>query len=226
MLLSTTSIRLKHCMTTSMGYSVCRRRARVQFGLISLTCRLWTCLRWIYASQKRRFGRLFMIHQTRMRRDPMDSPAYSTNRPGESSNLTLAAFNAFWSLDDRSLHLVNEALLVLLRKKSDADLITDYRPISLMHSVSKLITKCLASRLATFLGDLVRPNQTAFIRRRSIQNDFRTVQLSCKLLSKLVSPTMLMKVDIAKAFDSVSWPFLLEVMQHAGFSRRWTDWWR
>jgi len=33
-----------------------------------------------------------------------------------------------------------------------------------------------------------------------------------------------MKIDIAKAFDSVSWPFLLEALQHAGFSRRWRDW--
>jgi hypothetical protein len=35
---------------------------------------------------------------------------------------------------------------------------------------------------------------------------------------------LLLKVDIAKAFDSVAWPFLLEVLQHIGFSRRWTNW--
>ena len=35
---------------------------------------------------------------------------------------------------------------------------------------------------------------------------------------------MLIKVDIAKAFDSVAWPFLIEVLQHIGFSRRWTNW--
>jgi hypothetical protein len=34
----------------------------------------------------------------------------------------------------------------------------------------------------------------------------------------------LLKIDIAKAFDTVSWPFLLEVLQHMGFAQRWRDW--
>ena len=35
---------------------------------------------------------------------------------------------------------------------------------------------------------------------------------------------MLLKVDLAKAFDSVAWPFLLEVLQRVGFPQRWRDW--
>jgi hypothetical protein len=35
---------------------------------------------------------------------------------------------------------------------------------------------------------------------------------------------MLLKIDLAKAFDSVAWPFLLEVLEHAGFPIRWWDW--
>uniref|UniRef100_A0A8R7TKT7 Reverse transcriptase domain-containing protein n=1 Tax=Triticum urartu TaxID=4572 RepID=A0A8R7TKT7_TRIUA len=35
---------------------------------------------------------------------------------------------------------------------------------------------------------------------------------------------MLLKLDIARAFDSVSWPFLLETLQHLGFGQRWRDW--
>jgi hypothetical protein len=57
------------------------------------------------------------------------------------------ALNALWSLDARSFHLLNDALMILLRKNSAPSRLKDYRSISLMHSFSKLFTKCLATRL-------------------------------------------------------------------------------
>lgn len=33
----------------------------------------------------------------------------------------------------------------------------------------------------------------------------------------------MLKVDISKAFDSVSWSFLIEVMQQLGFGRKWCN---
>lgn len=136
----------------------------------------------------------------------------------------MRAFNAFWSRDFRSFNLVNEAYLILLRKKENPEEIKDYRPISLIHSFGKLVAKCLANRLSRFLNDLVRPNQSAFIRGRSIHDNFRTVQLTVRLLHSTRRPSILLKIDIAKAFDTVSWPFLLQLLEFMGFSRRWRDW--
>jgi hypothetical protein len=65
-------------------------------------------------------------------------------------------------------------MMVLLRKKTEPEAIGDYRPISLMHSFGKLITKCLASRLSTFLDVLIKKNQTPFIRGRTVQA-FKTI---------------------------------------------------
>jgi hypothetical protein len=33
-----------------------------------------------------------------------------------------------------------------------------------------------------------------------------------------------LKVDIARAFDFVSWPFLIEILEHFGLSARWRSW--
>jgi hypothetical protein len=50
------------------------------------------------------------------------------------------------------------------------------------------------------------------------------VQGSVKLLHVRKIPTILLKVDIARAFDSVSWQFPLEIMEFVDFSRTWGYW--
>lgn len=78
------------------------------------------------------------------------------------------AIHAFWARNSRSLYLLNDAFMVLLPKKPDPSQLGDYRPISLIHSFGKLITKCLANRLARALDGLVDKNQSAFIKGRNI----------------------------------------------------------
>jgi exonuclease III len=136
----------------------------------------------------------------------------------------LNAINALWSLDSRSFHLLNDAFMILLRKHQAPTSLKDYRPIALMHSFSKLFAKCLARRLAPWLQRIVANNQSAFIKGRLIHDNFRAVQLACRWLHARRFPAVLLKIDIAKAFDSVSWPFLIEIMQTIGFPRRWTEW--
>lgn len=133
-------------------------------------------------------------------------------------------FHAIWELDCRSFNLLNEAQMVLLKKNELPSGLKDYRPISLIHSLGKLFSKGLALRLAPRMLDLVRKNQSAFINGRQIHENFRTVQLACRWLHAKKCPTLLLKVDLAKAFDSVAWPFLLEVLQHVGFLARWREW--
>jgi hypothetical protein len=114
--------------------------------------------------------------------------------------------------------------MVLLRKTSSPSRLKDYRPISLMHSIGKLVAKLLASRLAPHLAQLVQQNQSAFIRGRSIHDNFMAVQLACRWLYSSHCSAVLVKIDIAKAFDSVSWEFLLQLLTYMGFPLRWREW--
>jgi hypothetical protein len=71
---------------------------------------------------------------------------------------------------------INNAFVILLPKKQDACEVRDFRPISLVHGVAKLIAKTMSLRLAPILPTLVTPNQSAFIRGRSILDNYMLVQ--------------------------------------------------
>jgi hypothetical protein len=135
----------------------------------------------------------------------------------------MAAVSAVWSRKLCNFELLNSAYITLLPKKEDAASIKDYRPISLVHSFAKLITKLLANRLAGRLDQLVSPNQSAFIKGRFILDNFMLVQHTTKFLHQQKQACFMLKLDITKAFDTVAWPFLLEVMQRLGFGPIWRD---
>jgi len=134
------------------------------------------------------------------------------------------AVNSFHSSARSSFRCLNNALLVLLPKIPVPKEARDYRPITLVHSFAKLLSKLLANRLSASLPRLVGDNQSAFIRGRSILDNFKYVQRASVMLRRKKIPKALVKLDISKAFDTLSWPFLLEVLQARGFSNRWCSW--
>jgi hypothetical protein len=58
---------------------------------------------------------------------------------------------------------------------------------------------------------------------RFIQDNFMLVQQTSRLLHQQNKATLLFKLNITKAFDSVSWPFLIDVMKQMGFGQIWRD---
>ncbi|KAF8733041.1 hypothetical protein HU200_015400 [Digitaria exilis] len=136
----------------------------------------------------------------------------------------MRAFEFFYATNRGQLHRLNGAFVTLLPKKPDARTPSDYRPISLIHSFAKLVAKVLANSLAPSLHTLVSINQSAFIKARSIHENFKLVELSAKALHRARKPSLLLKLDISKAFDTVDWVFLLQVLMAMGFGSRWRDW--
>jgi hypothetical protein len=138
----------------------------------------------------------------------------------------MRAFDAFWHMDTRNFHSVNDAFMTLIPKSTEVVIVVvkDFHPISLIHIVGKLFSKVLVVRLAPNLATLVHLNQSAFNKGRVIHDNLKFVQSSSKILHARRLPTLLLKVDIVCAFNSVAWLFLLEVLQHLGFPRAWCDW--
>ena len=113
--------------------------------------------------------------------------------------------------------------MVLIPKKEIATEPKDFRPISLIHSFAKLLTKVLANRLVIYIDKLISNSQSAFIRRRCIQENFLYVRGLTRHYHRTKTPACLIKLDITKVFDSVSWEYLIELLAKRGFPTRWLD---
>ncbi|GKB17175.1 RNA-directed DNA polymerase, eukaryota [Tanacetum coccineum] len=93
-----------------------------------------------------------------------------------------------------------------------------------LKSIYKIIAKILANRLVGVLGDIVNEVQSAFISDRQILDGpfiLNEVIQWCKSKKK---QSLIFKVDFEKAYDSVRWDFLDDVLKKFGFGNKWCDW--
>jgi hypothetical protein len=69
-----------------------------------------------------------------------------------------------------SLESINSSFITLIPKVENPTSPSDFRPISLLNSVLKILTKLLANRLQKIILKLVHKNQYGFLKKRSIQD--------------------------------------------------------
>jgi hypothetical protein len=81
----------------------------------------------------------------------------------------------------------------------------------------------MATRLAPLMTACLQ-YQSAFIKKRSIHDSFFYVRNLAWKLHKSNNPTLMFKPDIKKAFDSVSWDYLVDLLQHMGFPSKFREW--
>jgi len=119
---------------------------------------------------------------------------------------------------------LNATFIRLIPKKADAQNIKDYRPISLIGCIYKLLSKVLARRLRSVIGSLVSENQNAFVRGRQIMDGVLIANELIDSRIKLGKPGVICKLDIKNAYDHVNWALLTYIMRRMGFGERWIAW--
>jgi hypothetical protein len=126
--------------------------------------------------------------------------------------------------DNVQLENVNRSYMVLLPKKPDACTVDAFRPICLQNCRVKILSKILTTRLHTQIGQLVDLDQTGFIKGKSITENFVYAMELVQCCHKRKIPTLVIKLDFAKAFDTVNWEALEVVLQARGFNEIWRKW--
>nr|GFC81710.1 RNA-directed DNA polymerase, eukaryota, reverse transcriptase zinc-binding domain protein [Tanacetum cinerariifolium] len=109
-------------------------------------------------------------------------------------------------------------------KVPNANMVKDFRPISLIGSLYKVIAKVLENRLVIVLDDIVDEIQSAFVTDRQILDSpfiLNKVVHWCKNKKK---QSMIFKVDFEKAYDSVRWDFIDDIFRRFGFGEKWCKW--
>ncbi|XP_057969514.1 uncharacterized protein LOC131158661 [Malania oleifera] len=112
-------------------------------------------------------------------------------------------------LHRRLLKHINHLAIALIEKSNHASTVQDFRPISCCNVIYKAIFKIIVYRLKPCFDTLINPAHLAFIKQRSmIDNVYLVQELVRKYARRRVSPRCMIKVDLRKAYDSISWSFL------------------
>lgn len=116
---------------------------------------------------------------------------------------------------------INWANIVLIPKVDSPVSPGDYRPISLINSSLKILSKLLALRLSYVINSLVDVEQYAFLKGCWIFDNIATAEELIFSIHKRKLPGHILKVDFSKAFDWVDWDFLFNLLKARGFGDRW-----
>lgn len=112
----------------------------------------------------------------------------------------------------------------MLFKKEDRTLLTNWRPITLLTTDYKILTKALANRLQKLWPCIVHSDQTASVKGRTINNNTRLLHDVIAYANEKKVRLAMISIDQLKAFDRVAHSFLFKALECFGFGpsfRRW-----
>jgi len=118
----------------------------------------------------------------------------------------------------------NASFIALIPKVRDPCNLNHFRPISLVGAIYKVISKVLAGRLKKVLPDLIDGSQSAFIEGRGLVDSVLVANEVIEDLKRRRKSGLCLKVDFEKAYDSVRWDFLYDMLSRMGFHYVWINW--
>jgi len=147
-------------------------------------------------------------------------------------------FHHFWDLikvevwqvveESRTLRWMylglNATFIALVPKAEESNTPDKYRPIALCNIIYKIVSKVIATRLKPLLPLIISPEQSGYVEGWQIMDGIILTHEIIHSLKQTKKPSMLLKIDLSKAFDSISWVYIQKILAAFGFSPSWVRW--
>lgn len=160
------------------------------------------------------------------------------NKSPGPDGLTIEFYRAFWDeLANDLCQLYNTAyeaghltdsqktsILRLLFKKGERSDLKNWRPIALLNTDYKILSKVLANRLRPTLANVIQQNQTCGIPGRSIYDSINILRDMAHDVNTRGTSAIFINLDQEKAFDKISRDFLLKVLQKMNYGPSFQRW--
>lgn len=118
---------------------------------------------------------------------------------------------------------VNMTLIALIPKSDNPENIKMFRPIILCNVSYKIAIKLIVHRLWPLLSKIIGPFRSSFIPTRSTTDNIISTQEimhTCRQ-KKGKKGGIFMKIDLEKAYDKISWNFLLDTLLFFNLNSAW-----
>jgi exonuclease III len=116
--------------------------------------------------------------------------------------------------------------VINLIPKQDKDIrrLKNWRPISLLNTDYKILTKALATRLKMVLPSVIHPDQVAYLKGRYIGQNIRTIIDVMDYTKQNNLEGIIAFLDFEKAFDSINWQVIDEALEAFNIGVNFRKW--
>jgi hypothetical protein len=119
---------------------------------------------------------------------------------------------------------LNSTFLALIPKINNPQHFGDFRPISLCNLIYKVTSKVLLNQIKPILSKSLLAEQFGFLEGRQIHDAIGTTHECIHSLTKKNKKSLILNIDMQKAYDLVDWDFLRLILLQVGFGLAMTNW--
>ena len=131
-----------------------------------------------------------------------------------------------YAYKEKTLHIsARRGVICLIPKKyKDLDYIKNWRPLTLLNTDYKILSKVLAIRLKLCLDKLVNRDQTGFMKNRFIGENIRKILDVINYAEMEDIPALIISIDFEKCFDRIEWSAVYKAMELFNIGDKYINW--